>query len=112
MLTKKQAELYAFIRDYQREHGISPAFEEMRVAIDLASNSGIHRLLNGMEERGLLRRLHHRHRAIELLPQREASGELGLLNAPKPPDVTELYVRARTEKPPALPYTGLKPRSW
>jgi SOS-response transcriptional repressor LexA len=66
-LTKRQADLLAFLTEYDAEHGISPKFEEMRLRLGIASKSGVHRLLGQLEERGHIRRLHHRHRAIEII---------------------------------------------
>jgi len=67
MLTKKQRELLLFINDRIKETGVSPSFDEMKEALDLASKSGIHRLITALEERGFLRRLAHRARALEVL---------------------------------------------
>ena len=71
MLTKKQHELLMFIHERIQETGVSPSFDEMKEALDLASKSGIHRLITALEERGFLRRLPHRARALEVvkLPQ-------------------------------------------
>lgn len=67
MLTRKQHELLMFIRERLQETGISPSFDEMKDALDLKSKSGIHRLITALEERGFLRRLPHRARALEIL---------------------------------------------
>jgi repressor LexA len=67
MLTRKQHELLMFIDKRLRETGISPSFDEMKEALDLKSKSGIHRLITGLEERGFIRRLAHRARALEVL---------------------------------------------
>lgn len=67
MLTKKQKELLLFINDRIKETGVSPSFDEMKEALDLASKSGIHRLITALEERGFIRRLPHRARALEVL---------------------------------------------
>lgn len=67
MLTKKQHELLLFIASRLRETGIPPSFEEMKVALGLRSKSGIHRLMTALEERGFLKRLPHRARAVEIL---------------------------------------------
>ncbi len=67
MLTKKQHELLLFIHQRLEENGVSPSFEEMKAALDLKSKSGIHRLITALEERGFLRRLPHRARALEVL---------------------------------------------
>ena len=67
MLTRKQHELLMFIHERIKETGVSPSFDEMKDALDLASKSGIHRLITALEERGFLRRLPHRARALEVV---------------------------------------------
>ncbi|MEM9012171.1 MAG: transcriptional repressor LexA [Pseudomonadota bacterium] len=67
MLTKKQLELLVFIQERLKANGVSPSFDEMKEALDLRSKSGIHRLITALEERGFVRRLPHRARAIEVL---------------------------------------------
>ena len=67
MLTRKQYELLLFINDRLGEGGVSPSFDEMKDALGLKSKSGIHRLITGLEERGFIRRLPHRARALEVL---------------------------------------------
>jgi len=67
MLTSKQKELLLYIHERIKETGVSPSFDEMKEALDLASKSGIHRLITALEERGFLRRLPHRARALEVL---------------------------------------------
>ena len=67
MLTPKQQELLSFIHNRLEEGGVSPSFEEMKDALDLRSKSGIHRLINALEERGFIRRLPNRARALEVL---------------------------------------------
>lgn len=67
MLTRKQQELLFFINDRLNEGGVSPSFDEMKDALGLKSKSGIHRLITGLEERGFIRRLPHRARALEVL---------------------------------------------
>lgn len=71
MLTAKQHELILFIQQRLEETGISPSFEEMKEALDLRSKSGVHRLISALEERGFLRRLPNRARALEVLKQPE-----------------------------------------
>jgi repressor LexA len=66
MLTKKQLELLLFIDGHLKEQGTAPSFEEMKKAANLKSKSGIHRLVTALEERGFLRRLPHRARALEI----------------------------------------------
>jgi len=67
MLTRKQHELLMFIHERMKESGIPPSFDEMKDALDLRSKSGIHRLITALEERGFIRRLPHRARALEIL---------------------------------------------
>ena len=67
MLTRKQYELLIFIDRHLRDTGISPSFDEMKEALGLKSKSGIHRLITGLEERGFIRRLIHRARALEVV---------------------------------------------
>ena len=67
MLTKKQYQLLMFIDSRLKVVGVSPSFEEMKVALNLKSKSGIHRLITGLEERGFIRRLPYRARALEVL---------------------------------------------
>ena len=69
MLTAKQHELLLFIQKRLEETGISPSFEEMKDALDLKSKSGVHRLISALEERGFIRRLPNRARALEVLKQ-------------------------------------------
>jgi len=74
MLTRKQHELICFIADRLGETGVSPSFEEMKDALDLKSKSGVHRLISALEERGFIRRLANRARALEVLKVPERSG--------------------------------------
>lgn len=69
MLTRKQHELIRFIQNRLEETGVSPSFEEMKEALDLKSKSGVHRLISALEERGFIRRLPNRARALEVLRQ-------------------------------------------
>ena len=71
MLTRKQHELIRFIQIRLEETGVSPSFEEMKEALDLKSKSGVHRLISALEERGFIRRLPNRARALEVLRQPE-----------------------------------------
>lgn len=72
MLTRKQQELLLFIHERMKETGIPPSFDEMKDALDLASKSGIHRLITALEERGFIRRLPNRARALEVIKLPEA----------------------------------------
>ncbi|MCV6575437.1 MAG: transcriptional repressor LexA [Cohaesibacter sp.] len=73
MLTRKQHELLMFIHERIKETGVPPSFDEMKDALDLRSKSGIHRLITALEERGFIRRLPNRARALEILKLPEAN---------------------------------------
>ena len=73
MLTRKQHELLMFINERIKESGVPPSFDEMKDALDLRSKSGIHRLITALEERGFIRRLPNRARALEVLKLPEAN---------------------------------------
>ena len=66
MLTKKQKELFDYLSDYISSNNISPSFEEMKEAVNLKSKSGIHRLITSLEQRGFIKRLKHKARAMEI----------------------------------------------
>jgi repressor LexA len=72
MLTRKQLELLDFIHKRMQKDGVPPSFDEMKDALDLRSKSGIHRLITALEERGFIRRLAHRARALEIVKLPEA----------------------------------------
>lgn len=89
MLTRKQHELICFIADRLNDTGVSPSFEEMKDALDLKSKSGVHRLISALEERGFLRRLPNRARALEVLKMPERSdSKKPVVAAPKDNVVT------------------------
>ena len=67
MLTKKQKELLSYIQNFQRKNGVTPSYEEMKSALNLKSKSGIHRLVIALEERGFVKRLAHKARALEII---------------------------------------------
>lgn len=92
MLTKKQMELLEFIHKRTRKDGIPPSFDEMKEALDLRSKSGIHRLITALEERGFIRRLAHRARAIEIVKLPEAL---------QTPGFTPTVVEGDRQAPPA-----------
>jgi len=79
MLTKKQHELLCYIHHRLAETGVSPSFEEMKEALDLKSKSGVHRLISALEERGFIRRLPNRARALEVvrMPEKAAQRAAG-----------------------------------
>ena len=100
MLTAKQRELLLFIDKRLGEDGISPSFDEMREALDLKSKSGVHRLISALEERGFIRRLPNRARALEVvkLPEPRPTAEVVQLRpvAPAPAnDTIELLLAGR-----------------
>jgi repressor LexA len=72
MLTRKQLELLRFVHERLKESGVPPSFDEMKDALDLRSKSGIHRLITALEERGFIRRLANRARAIEVIKMPDA----------------------------------------
>ncbi len=79
MLTKKQLDLLEFIHKRVQRDGVPPSFDEMKDALDLRSKSGIHRLITALEERGFIRRLAHRARAIEIVKMPETLGGAGFV---------------------------------
>jgi repressor LexA len=89
MLTRKQHELLMFIHERIKETGVSPSFDEMKEALDLASKSGIHRLITALEERGFIRRLAHRARALEVVKMPDQATAGGRARGPFRPDVIE-----------------------
>lgn len=74
MLTKKQLDLLEFINKRIQSDGVPPSFDEMKEALDLRSKSGIHRLITALEERGFIRRLAHKARALEIVKLPESLG--------------------------------------
>ena len=101
MLTRKQHELLTYIDAQLKETGVSPSFEEMKDALDLKSKSGVHRLISALEERGFIRRLPNRARALEVLRMPDSkTGSAGRPQAPVTPpqaanDVVELPLHGR-----------------
>ena len=108
MLTRKQRELLLFINRRLSDNGVSPSFDEMKEALGLRSKSGIHRLVTALEERGFIRRLAHRARALEVLKLPESAAPTHVPSAPTlahssiiRPDFT-----GRKAPPPAPPPSG------
>ncbi|MCH2164311.1 MAG: transcriptional repressor LexA [Marinovum sp.] len=108
MLTKKQLDLLEFINKRIQRDGVPPSFDEMKEALDLRSKSGIHRLITALEERGFIRRLAHRARALEIvkLPDSLANAKPGFVPrmidggaAPKPPSAQPIHVGHAVELP-------------
>ena len=98
MLTRKQLELLDFIKKRVDRDGVPPSFDEMKEALDLRSKSGIHRLITALEERGFIRRLAHRARALEIVKLPEAMERPGF-----PPRVIA------GDRPEAPPPRGARP---
>lgn len=92
MLTAKQRDLLIFIRKRLDDDGVSPSFDEMREALDLKSKSGVHRLISALEERGFIRRLPNRARALEVLKVPEAAPSSAA--APSQPQIRALPAAA------------------
>lgn len=102
MLTRKQFELLRFIHERLKESGVPPSFDEMKDALDLRSKSGIHRLITALEERGFIRRLPNRARALEVikLPETVAPGLAAVGRRGFTPSVIEGNLgRVRTDSP-------------
>lgn len=101
MLTRKQHELLLYINDYLGRYGVSPSFDEMKDGLGLKSKSGIHRLITGLEERGFIRRLPHRARALEIkrLPEDVALESGG--KSFKPKIIRGEFGRGRSSDPAA-----------
>jgi repressor LexA len=112
MLTRKQFELLRFINDRLKESGVPPSFDEMKDALDLRSKSGIHRLITALEERGFIRRLPNRARAIEVIKLPDSSSSGGRLRGFTPSVIEGDLGRVRTVseddsgKPVAVPVMG------
>lgn len=101
MLTIKQRELLNFLQDYEHKNQASPSFDEMRQAIGLASKSGIHRLISGLEERGFIRRLANRARAIEIIRNENTA-----LETNQKTDTNIIHASFRTSSQIELPMLG------
>lgn len=99
MLTRKQHELIRFIQTRLEESGVSPSFEEMKEALDLKSKSGVHRLISALEERGFIRRLPNRARALEVLRQPEDVGTKAPTRAANTNNAAAAVVRPPEAKP-------------
>ena len=84
MLTKKQKNLLLFINKKLRSSGVSPSYEEMKISLNLKSKSGIHRLISALEERGFIRRLAHKARALEVLKLPETASANDIYNSFSP----------------------------
>lgn len=106
MLTQRQLQLLRFIQQYVKEHDVSPSFDEMRAALRLRSKSGIHRLISGLEERGYIRRLAYRARALEvvkILPEGPVGTELDTTPYESSSNVVRGAFRRKRPEPVANP---------
>ncbi len=97
MLTRKQHELLSYIDVHLKETGFSPSFDEMKDALNLRSKSGIHRLISALEERGFLRRRHHRARALEVLRLPDSGLRMAPLVSDLEPATAAVIVEAGAE---------------
>jgi repressor LexA len=101
MLTKKQSELLRFINERLKETGVPPSFDEMKDALDLRSKSGIHRLIMALEERGFIRRLPNRARALEVLRLPESTAPSQRAQRFSPSVIEGDLGRVRSISPPS-----------
>ena len=104
MLTRKQRDLLEFIHKRVQRDGVPPSFDEMKEALDLRSKSGIHRLITALEERGFIRRLAHRARAIEIVKMPEAMERPGF--SPRVIEGNRGTPEPPTQPKGAMPVTG------
>src|SRR2546429_5712243 len=104
MLTRKQYELLRFINEGIKGAGVPPSFDEMKDALDLRSKSGIHRLITALEERGFIRRLPNRARAIEVIKLPELAGGGGSSRRGFTPSVIEGTLGKRSASAAARNY--------
>lgn len=102
MLTAKQHELIRFIQQKLEDTGISPSFEEMKEALDLKSKSGVHRLISALEERGFIRRLPNRARALEVIKLPEDSVTGASRPASVPASANDAVIAPHAAKPAAV----------
>ncbi len=118
MLTRKQLDLLRFIQQRMQECGVPPSFDEMKDALDLKSKSGIHRLITALEERGFLRRLPNRARAIEVIRLPDALGrgleaaEAAVASAPEPRRFTPSVVEGGLSKQSPASPAPAQPRAY
>ena len=96
MLTKKQKNLLLFINKKLRSSGVSPSYEEMKQSLNLKSKSGIHRLISALEERGFIKRLAHKARALEVI------------KLPETASANDIYNVVKNHKGPLISESGIK----
>ena len=100
MLTKKQKNLLLYINKKLRASGVSPSYEEMKMSLNLKSKSGIHRLISALEERGFIRRLPHKARALEVikLPETASANDIyNIVTSHKEPLISESGIKTKNE---------------
>jgi repressor LexA len=110
MLTRKQHELLTFIQTRLEESGISPSFEEMKEALDLKSKSGVHRLISALEERGFIRRLANRARALEIIREPDTASPRTAARAAAQPTVAQPTVAQPAVAQAITPPRAVVPR--
>ncbi len=111
MLTRKQYELLRFINERLKEAGVPPSFDEMKDALDLRSKSGIHRLITALEERGFIRRLPNRARAIEVIKLPELARPAAAAAAAASRRASSKAISARCARQPPAGRRGRAVRS-
>lgn len=109
MLTRKQYELLRFINERLKESGVPPSFDEMKDALDLRSKSGIHRLITALEERGFIRRLANRARAIEVIKLPEPAAGSGARRGFTPSVIEGNLGKVRSTVPGSFDESGEQP---
>jgi len=109
MLTRKQYELLRFINERLKESGVPPSFDEMKDALDLRSKSGIHRLITALEERGFIRRLANRARAIEVIKLPEPVASSGARRGFTPSVIEGNLGKVRSTVPSGFDESGEQP---
>ncbi|EFI50164.1 MAG: transcriptional repressor LexA [Bradyrhizobiaceae bacterium] len=109
MLTRKQYELLRFINERLKESGVPPSFDEMKDALDLRSKSGIHRLITALEERGFIRRLANRARAIEVIKLPEPVASSGARRGFTPSVIEGNLGKVRSTVPGGFDESGEQP---
>ena len=103
MLTQRQHDLLVYINSYITDHGISPSYDDMRAGLGLRSKSGIHRLISALVERGFLRRMKNRARALEVLKLPDSAqgpAKRGQPGGPRPPAMIRLPAAAPGSRRP------------
>jgi len=106
MLTKKQKNLLLFINKKLRSSGVSPSYEEMKESLNLKSKSGIHRLISALEERGFIKRLAHKARALEVVKLPETASANDIYNSFSPSVIKGGSIAAAASTNTQLSFSG------